>query len=121
MASILTVGPSGQFNSIQAAIDAASAGDTIQVEAGTYSEQLVIDGKSNLTIEAAAGENVIVEMVASPVFTATAAEANGRDRTAVVTIKDSTGITVHGIEVDGNGLANAMASGKIPTSKASSF
>ena len=42
----------GSFNTIQAAVDAAPAGSTIQVCDGTYPEQVVIGpGKDNLTIQ----------------------------------------------------------------------
>ncbi|WP_092424613.1 cadherin domain-containing protein [Alloyangia pacifica] len=43
----------GQFDTIQEAIDAAGAGDTIRVAAGNYAEQLVID--KAITIEGAEG------------------------------------------------------------------
>jgi pectin methylesterase-like acyl-CoA thioesterase len=48
---ILTVGPAGVYSTIQAAIDAASADDIIQVEAGVYSGNIEIPaGKDGLTI-----------------------------------------------------------------------
>ena len=40
----ITVGPSGSdYTSIQAAIDAASSGDTIEVQTGTYRENLTVE------------------------------------------------------------------------------
>ena len=49
----------GGYQSVQAAIDAANAGDTILVAAGIYPENLNID-TSGLTIRNAPGETVII-------------------------------------------------------------
>lgn len=43
---VLCVGPSGTFDTISAAVAAASSGATIQVEAGTYAERVLVRGKS---------------------------------------------------------------------------
>ena len=40
----------GGFATIQEAVDAASNGDTIVVEAGTYVEQVQVEGFTGLTI-----------------------------------------------------------------------
>jgi hypothetical protein len=43
--AVLCVGPSGTYATVTAAVAAASAGNTIQVEAGTYAERLEVTGK----------------------------------------------------------------------------
>jgi parallel beta-helix repeat protein len=44
----LTVGPGGQFSGIQAAVNAASPGDTIVVYSGTYRENVDVNKRLNL-------------------------------------------------------------------------
>jgi parallel beta-helix repeat protein len=53
------VGPSGNYKTIQAAVNAASAGNTIVVSNGTYKENVHV-GKS-LTIKAAGGTTPVVD------------------------------------------------------------
>ncbi len=48
-ANTLTVGSSAQYHTIQAAVNAAAAGDTIDVQSGTYGAANIT--KSNLTIQ----------------------------------------------------------------------
>jgi nitrous oxidase accessory protein NosD len=56
-----TVCSSGcDFTSIQAAVDAAASGDTIEVGEGTFLENVLIEAKS-LTVEGAARETTIVD------------------------------------------------------------
>jgi parallel beta-helix repeat protein len=58
----ITVCPSGcQFTKIQDAINAAAAGDTIEVQAGTYVENLTIKDKQNLTLQGAGRDVVILD------------------------------------------------------------
>jgi len=58
----LTVCPSGcEFAAIQAAIDAARPGDTIEVQAGTYRENLTIRNKRDLTLQGVGRDQVTLD------------------------------------------------------------
>jgi len=84
--AILTVCPSGcRFSGIQEAIAAAEPGDTIQIEAGTYQENIVVD--KSITLSGTSPEEVLLK----------AAE---RDKPAVL-IKDTQGVTLSGMSISG--------------------
>ena len=91
-ADTLYVGAGKQFTTIQDAIDAASANDTISVATGTYNEAILIDG-TDLTIQAAS----------TPVLTGIAdSEYIIKVANAVVTLD---GLTVNGT---GNNIRNGI-------------
>ncbi len=84
----ITVGPTGcDYSSIQAAIDSASSGDTIEVRAGTYMENLTI-GKS-LTLKGINPQQVILKS------TTAGKAAMHIAGLAVVTVE---GITITGVK-----------------------
>src|SRR5262249_17503689 len=47
----------GTFSTIQAAVNAASNGYTVEVGPGTYQEQVTVNGLTNLTIEGTGGDS----------------------------------------------------------------
>jgi len=90
-----------QFNTIQDAIDAASADDTINVAAGTYNEQIVID--KPLTLQGA-GDTTIIQP-SGPGLTATTSipwiNASTGTMSAIVSV-ETTGdeVTIRDLKID---------------------
>lgn len=100
-------GSSGHpFTTINAAVGAAGAGDTIVVASGIYVEQVVVSGKTGLTIEAAPSASVTIDAPAD--VTQTALSSSGRALNAVVTVLNSTNVTLANINVDGGGHGDTV-------------
>ncbi len=75
---------------IQQAVNLASDGDTFRVKEGIYTEQVVVDGKNNLTIEDFGSPKPKVTV--------------GPDaRAPIIHVKNSSNVTVDGLEIDGAG------------------
>jgi len=91
--------PSANFTTIHDAINAAAAGDTIKVYAGTYTEQVVVPStKSNLNI-VAVGPQSQVKIVAPATFA---------DPTeAVVHVAGAAHVGIHGFTINGGGTSVA--------------
>jgi Ca2+-binding RTX toxin-like protein len=99
----------GVFASVQAAVDAAQDGDRIVVGAGTYVEQVVVNNKDDLSIEAAPGADVTIQAPADVVETARS--ISGREIHGVFTVIDSANVTLTGIDIDGAGAGNTVDEG----------
>lgn len=105
-AAVITVSP-GQ--SIQAAIDAAAAGDTVQIQAGVYAENLLVDAsKSNLVLMGVASSQVIVD--ARPLAPAGSGpglriQAAGVQVSGITVrhARSTTTLSGHGIEISADG------------------
>jgi hypothetical protein len=91
------------FATIQTAIDAAPPGGTVNVAAGTYVEQLVIDGKDLTLAGAGAGATTIV----SPAVLTTSFTAGSFTNRPVILCKGAADIRVRDLTVDGDGQGNA--------------
>jgi len=105
---ILKVGAGG-FATIQLAVDASADGDTIVVDAGTYVEQVVVTGRSNLLIVAADGAQVTIKAPAD--VHETARSSSDREIHGVFTVVNSTAVTLQDIDVDGSGAGNTVDEG----------
>lgn len=91
LAATLTVGPGQAYTTIQSAIDAASAGDTINVKTGLYTEDLNIN-KNNLTLKSIDGPGL--------------AEIQGAALADVVSIGSGLGVTIDGFRILPGASAN---------------
>ena len=104
--SAATLNVPGTYATIQAAVDASSPGDIIDVAAGTYAANIAINGKTNLTIQGA-GVTTVVEPVSGRGFALT----NCSNITFANLKIHTTGTDAHGIWVAGTPNGGAAMSG----------
>jgi len=93
--------PGAQFAKIQDAVDAASAGDSIQICPGTYIEQVSITKPLQLN-----GNNGAIIRPTNIVANSTGL-ASGQPIAAIILVQDTTGVTIRNVIVDGvdNGIS----------------
>ncbi|HEY8950882.1 MAG TPA: filamentous hemagglutinin N-terminal domain-containing protein [Rhizomicrobium sp.] len=94
-----------QKDNLQAAVDVASIGDTINVQAGTYTSALDID--KNVDIEGAGAGQTIIQPTAL-LTTGVGHKYDSNVKTAVY-VHDASDVTLNGLTIDANNLgANAV-------------
>lgn len=87
---------------IQHAIDVAGSGDTIQIAAGVYNQRVRIENKTDLIL-AANGVTLRPDpAVLGPADVAQGSPCSGGLGRAVVFVRDSTGIVLNGLVIDGS-------------------
>ena len=87
-------------HSLQRTIDVACPGDTIQIGAGVYPEQIKIT-KNNLTLNGSAPSSIIRPSTVTPATDQGSPCSNGTG-TAIVLVSNATGVTLNGLNVDGS-------------------
>jgi hypothetical protein len=99
-------GPHGEYSTIQSAVDAAHNGDTIEIAAGTYVEQVTIVNK-DLTIK---GEGDATHIVAPVDLAANIHDAGSGtpSKNAVIGV-DGGNVDISNVLVDGAGHGNHLS------------
>jgi hypothetical protein len=109
--TILNVGVGQTYTKIQDAVDAAVNGDTIEIAAGTYREQVTVTGK-DITLHGAGTGQTIIESPDAASLVANAIDTNsGRpNKFAVITVTENADVTIEGLTVDGRDQGAVPAS-----------
>jgi parallel beta-helix repeat protein len=95
------------YSTIQAAINAATSGQTICVSSATYAEQLSFtSANTGVTLYAPSGATVAPTSLSS----VGTDPDNGLPNAPVVYVNDVTGVTIEGFTIDGSATATSVAS-----------
>jgi hypothetical protein len=98
---------SGDYTTIQAAVDAAaSSGDVIHIGAGTYREQVKIDGKSLDLVGAGIGSTIVeaVDVGSRTTYSITQWNASVKTIDACIGVVGPATVNISGLTVDGREL-----------------
>jgi hypothetical protein len=97
-------GQSPCYATIQAAVDAAQPGDTIRIQAGTYQEQVSIQGKNNFT-GADEPDRIVIEAdpAAAPGSVVLQGTVTGCTNGHAIRLRQSKFITIRGLTITGAG------------------
>src|SRR5262249_13897789 len=106
---ILLVG-NGGFATIQDAVNAAHNGDTILVAPGTYSEQVLINGKT-LTLQAEDGVTLKAPPTLSTSFTLPAGSTATPNKFALIGVENGGDGTIANFHIDGLGQGDQANGG----------
>jgi hypothetical protein len=93
-----TLNVPGTYLTIQAAIDAATAGDIIQVAAGTYTENLVVTKEVTIA-GAGAASTIVVPALSAPMPSGSGSLPVGASNLVLV---QANNVTIHDITLDGD-------------------
>ena len=97
------------YTTIQSAVNAAQAGDTVQVCPGIYDEQVVVDQKNGLRLRGS-GTSLTILRPTQPVPKAYALIARVPALvTPIIMVNDATGFVVEQMTIDGAGTDNPTA------------
>ncbi len=96
----------GTFDTIQDAVNGASNGYTILVDAGTYAEQVTVNNIDDLTIR---GVNGVVTIERPTTLAQTGTSSSGREVFSIVTVTDSDNVVIENVGVDGLGDTTGVA------------
>src|SRR4029077_12551950 len=99
---VTTNGTGPNNETIQNAVTTANPGNTVNIEAGTFVEQVNVN--QNLTLIGAGAGSTIIQ---SPAVLATSFNSGGVDFHAVVSFTNTTSGNIYDLTVDGNGQGGA--------------
>ena len=99
-------GVSGAFTTIQAAVNAATPGDTIQICPGHYDEQVVVT-KSNLTIQGSGTAVTVLRPTA--VAQNTTAIFSGAPAKPILLVNGANNVAIGSLTIDGSGADSGSA------------